>query len=125
MCLHFYLVLFEQVGYSIFLVQYRKVFSDQYNFFERVDLTFVLLYAYCVLRRMGGIFPHSWPPCWSYIFLQDMAVCVKTLYNLIMTTFLATMLALHFLTRRPSVCENASRPHHDYNSGHHVGLTFS
>ena len=32
MCLHFYLVLFEQVGYSIFLVQYRKVFSDQYNF---------------------------------------------------------------------------------------------
>ena len=56
MCLHFYLVLFEQVGYSIFLVQYRKVFSDQYNFFERVDLTFVLLYAYCVLMRMGGIF---------------------------------------------------------------------
>ena len=56
MCLHFYLVLFEQVGYSIFLVQYRKVFSDQYNFFERVDLTFVLLYAYCVLRKMGGIF---------------------------------------------------------------------
>ena len=55
MCLHFYLVLFEQVGYSIFLVQYRKVFSDQYNFFERVDLTFVLLYVYCVLRRMGGI----------------------------------------------------------------------
>ena len=42
MCLHFYLVLFEQIGYSIFLVQYRKVFSDQYNFFERVDLTFVL-----------------------------------------------------------------------------------
>ena len=37
----FCLVLFEQVGYSIFLVQYRKVFSDQYNFFERVDLTFV------------------------------------------------------------------------------------
>ena len=33
----FYLVLFEQVGYSIFLVQYRKVFSDQYNFFERVE----------------------------------------------------------------------------------------
>ena len=31
MCLHFYLVLFEQVGYSMFLVQYRKVFSDQYN----------------------------------------------------------------------------------------------
>ena len=60
MCLHFYLVLlvlFEQVGYSIFLVQYRKVFSDQYNFFEKVYLTFVLLYAYCVLRRMGGIFP--------------------------------------------------------------------
>ena len=56
MCLHFYLVLFEQVGYSIFLVQYRKVFSDQYNFFERVYLTFVLLYVYCVLRRMGGIF---------------------------------------------------------------------
>ena len=56
MCLHFYLVLFEQVGYSISLVQYRKVFSDQYNFFERVDLTFVLLYAYCVLMRMGGIF---------------------------------------------------------------------
>ena len=40
MCLHFYLVLFEQVGYSMFLVQYRKVFSDQYNFFERVDLAF-------------------------------------------------------------------------------------
>ena len=57
MCLHFYLALFEQVGYSIFLVQYRKVFSDQYNFSERVYLTFVLLYAYCVLRRMGGIFP--------------------------------------------------------------------
>ena len=56
MCLHFYLVLFEQV-YSIFLVQYRKVFSDQSdNFFEGVDLTFVLLYVYCVLRRMGGIF---------------------------------------------------------------------
>ena len=52
MCSHFYLVLFEQEGYSIFLVQYRKVFSDQYNFFERVDLTFV----YCVLRRMGEIF---------------------------------------------------------------------
>ena len=56
MCLHFYLVLFEQVGYSMFLVQYRKVFSDQYNFFERVDLAFALLYVYCVLRRMGGIF---------------------------------------------------------------------
>ena len=56
MCLHFYLVLFEQVGYSMFLVQYRKVFSVQYNFFERVDLAFVLLYVYCVLRRMGGIF---------------------------------------------------------------------
>ena len=56
MCSHFYLVLFEQVGYSMFLVQYRKVFSDQYNFFERVDLTFALLYVYCVLRRMGGIF---------------------------------------------------------------------
>ena len=53
MCLHFYLVLFEQVGYSMFLVQYRKVFSDQYNFFEKVDLAFGLLY---VLRRMGGIF---------------------------------------------------------------------
>ena len=45
MCLHFYLVLFEQVGYSMFLVQYRKVFSDQYNFFERVDLAFALLYV--------------------------------------------------------------------------------
>ena len=56
MCLHFYLVLFEQVGYSIFLVQYRKVFSDQYNFFEKVDLTFVLLYVYCVLRRMVEYF---------------------------------------------------------------------
>ena len=57
MCLHFYLVLFEQVGYSMFLVQYRKVFSDQYNFFERVDLAFVLLYVYCVLMGgMGGIF---------------------------------------------------------------------
>ena len=56
MCLHFYLVLFEQVGYSIFLVQYRKVFSDQYNFSERVYLTFVLLYAYCVLRRMVEYF---------------------------------------------------------------------
>ena len=50
MCLHFYLVLFEQVGYSMFLVQYRKVFSDQYNFFERVDLAFALFYVYCVLR---------------------------------------------------------------------------
>ena len=56
MCLHFYLVLFEQVGYSMFLVQYRKVFSVQYNFFERVDLAFALLYVYCVLGRMGGIF---------------------------------------------------------------------
>ena len=56
MCLHFYLVLFEQVGYSMFLVQYRKVFSDQYNFFEMVDLAFALLSMYCVLRRMGGIF---------------------------------------------------------------------
>ena len=46
MCLHFYLVLFEQVGYSMFLVQYRKVFSDQYNFFERVDLIF------CVALRV-------------------------------------------------------------------------
>ena len=46
MCLHFYLVLFEQIGYSMFLVQYRKVFSDQYNFFERVDLAFALLYVY-------------------------------------------------------------------------------
>ena len=34
MCLRFYLVLFERVGYSIFLVQYRKVFSDQYNFLD-------------------------------------------------------------------------------------------
>ena len=25
MCLHFYLVLFEQVGYSMFLVQYRNM----------------------------------------------------------------------------------------------------
>ena len=49
MCLHFYLVLFEQVGYSMFLVQYRKVFSVQYNFFERVDLAFALLYVYCNL----------------------------------------------------------------------------
>ena len=40
----------------MFLVQYRKVFSDQYNFFERVDLAFALLYVYCVLRRMGGVF---------------------------------------------------------------------
>ena len=56
MCLHFYLVLFEQASYSMFLVQYRKVFSDQYNFFERVYLTFALLYVYCVLRKMGGIF---------------------------------------------------------------------
>ena len=40
----------------MFLVQYRKVFSDQYNFFERVDLAFALLYMYCVLRRMGGVF---------------------------------------------------------------------
>ena len=56
MCLHFYLVLFEQVGYSMFLVQYRKVFSDQYSFLERADLAFALLYVYCVLRRMGGIF---------------------------------------------------------------------
>ena len=50
MCLHFYLVLFEQVGYSMFLVQYKKVFSDQYNFFERVDLAFALPYVYCVPR---------------------------------------------------------------------------
>ena len=56
MCLHFYLVLFERVGFSIFLVQYRKVFSDQFNFFEMVDPAFKLLYVYCVLRRMGGIF---------------------------------------------------------------------
>ena len=55
-CVYTFTLLFEQVGYSIFLVQYRKVFSDQYNFFERVDLTFVLLYVYCVLRTMGGIF---------------------------------------------------------------------
>ena len=46
MCLHFYLVLFEQVGYSMFLVQYRKVFSDQYNFFERVESSF------CVALRV-------------------------------------------------------------------------
>ena len=56
MCLHFYLVLFEQVGYSMFLVQYTKVFSDNYNLFKRVDLVFALLYVYCVPRRMGGIF---------------------------------------------------------------------
>ena len=56
MCLHFYLVLFEQVDYSMSLVQYREVFSDQYNFFERVDLAFALFYVYCVLRRMDGIF---------------------------------------------------------------------
>ena len=56
MCSHFYLVLFEQVGYSMCLVQYMKVFSDQYNFFKRADLAFALLYMYCVLRRMGGIF---------------------------------------------------------------------
>ena len=48
MCLHFYLVLFEQVGYSMY--------SVQYNFFKRVDLAFALLYVYCVLRRMGEIF---------------------------------------------------------------------
>ena len=46
MCLHFYLVLFEQVGYSMLLVQYRKVFSDQYNFFERVKSSF------CVALRV-------------------------------------------------------------------------
>ena len=64
MCLHFYLVLFEQVGYSMILVQYRKVFSVQYNFFERVDLAFALLYVYCVLRRMGGILKLSlWANC--------------------------------------------------------------
>ena len=40
----------------MFLVQYRKVFSDQYNFFKRIDLAFALLYVYCVLRRMDGIF---------------------------------------------------------------------
>ena len=55
-CVYTYLVLFEQVGYSMFLVQYRTVFSVQYNFFERVGLAFALLYVYCVLRRMGGIF---------------------------------------------------------------------
>ena len=55
-CVYTYLVLFEQVGYSMFLVQYRKVFSVQYNFFEMVGLAFALLYVYCVLRRMGGIF---------------------------------------------------------------------
>ena len=47
------LSLFEQVGYSRFLVQYGKVFSDQCNFFERVDPAFALLRVYCVLRRMG------------------------------------------------------------------------
>ena len=54
MCLHFYLVLFEQVGYSMFLVQYRKVFSDQYNFFERVDLAFALLHVR-VFPSGGGL----------------------------------------------------------------------
>ena len=86
-------------------------------------------------------------------FLQDMAVCVKTIYILIMGTFLATMLALHFLPRHGCVCEmlytlmmttfvatmlalqslarhgcacqNPLYPYHDYISGHHVGLTFS
>ena len=28
-CLNVFTFLFEQVGYSMFLVQYRKVFSDQ------------------------------------------------------------------------------------------------
>ena len=32
------------------------VISIQCNFFERVDLAFALLYVYCLLRRMGGIF---------------------------------------------------------------------
>ena len=46
MCLHFYLVLFEQVGYSIFLVRYRKVFSDQYKLFRKGKSNF------CVALRV-------------------------------------------------------------------------
>ena len=54
-----------------------------------------------------------------------MAVSVETLYTLIMTTLLATMLALQFLARHGCACQNALYPHHDCISGHHVGLTFS
>ena len=56
MCLHFYLVLFEQVGYSMFWSNIAKCFLTNTTFFERVDLAFALLYVYCVLRRMGEIF---------------------------------------------------------------------
>ena len=66
-----------------------------------------------------------WPPCWPYIFLQDMAVCVETLYTLIMISFLEIMLGLHFLARHGCVCEKTLYSHRDYSSGHHVVLTFS
>ena len=46
MCLHFYLVLFEQVGYSMFLVQYRKVFSVQIQLFRKGRSSF------CVALRV-------------------------------------------------------------------------
>ena len=42
----------------------------------------------------------------------------------IITTFLAAMLALHSLARHGCVCETNLCPHHDYISGHHVGLRF-
>ena len=65
MCLHFYLVLFEQVGYSMFLVQYRKVFSDQYNFFERVDLAFAFaLRVLCTEENGWNISAVYWGDIW-------------------------------------------------------------
>ena len=55
---------------------------------------------------------------------QDMAVCVKKLYTLIMTTFLDTILALHFVPRHSCACENTLYSYHHYISGHHDGLEF-
>ena len=61
MCLHFYLVLFEQVGYSIFLVQYRKVFSDQYNVLRQYNDQYnVLRHAVSFLKQVFEINETVW-----------------------------------------------------------------
>ena len=54
-----------------------------------------------------------------------MAVFVRMLYAIIMTRFLSTMLALHFLARHGCLSENTLYPRHDSISGQNVGLTFS
>ena len=105
------------------------------TFYTLIMTTFLAtMLALQFLARHGCVCQNALYPHHDYISghdlglpfsCQDMTVCVKTLYTIIMTTFLATMSALHFLARHGCLCQNTSYPHHDYISGHHVGLTIS